>query len=214
MPRSQLAINCPQELLERLRGAAQQQRTTVTALVLGWLEAGLDGCLDAPRPASSSDLDQRLEAVEQRLDAIDSQSLAQHSEQEEEIALLPPQGRGNKTDSNTTRFTDRGHKREENGPDNVSAVSRGAHGNSQSTTEKRIGYRCNVSTSGLDNIKTSEVLTTAELAESLGKSRTALNERLRRAGGGVIGLELEGWKIVGKAKPAQGGPPQWQWQAI
>jgi len=65
-----------------------------------------------------------------------------------------------------------------------------------------------------DGGTSAKVLTTAELAESLGKSRTALNERVRRAGGGAIGLELEGWKIVGKTKPAQGGPPQWQWQAI
>jgi hypothetical protein len=71
MPRSQLAINCPQGLLERLRGEAQQQRTTVTALVLAWLEAGLDGRLDAPRTASSSELEQRLDIVEQRVGALE-----------------------------------------------------------------------------------------------------------------------------------------------
>ena len=67
MPRSQLAINCPAPLLERLRAEAQRQQTSATSLVLGWLEAGLDGHLEAPR----SHLEQRLEAVEQRLDALE-----------------------------------------------------------------------------------------------------------------------------------------------
>jgi len=82
MPRPQLAINCPAPLLERLKAAAAAQGTTVTSLVLAWVEAGLDAALDAPRsglgqrldlsrPASRSDLDQRLDAVERRLDALE-----------------------------------------------------------------------------------------------------------------------------------------------
>jgi uncharacterized protein YceH (UPF0502 family) len=79
--RSQLAINCPAPLLERLRREAQRQQTTATALVLAWLEAGLDGHLEAPRAAPSPDLEQRLAAVEQRLAAIAAQQaepLAMH----------------------------------------------------------------------------------------------------------------------------------------
>jgi hypothetical protein len=38
--------------------------------VLAWLEAGLDGHLEAPRAAPSPDLEQRLATVEARLDAI------------------------------------------------------------------------------------------------------------------------------------------------
>ena len=82
MPRTQLAINCPAPLLERLRAAAAAQGTTVTSLVLAWVEAGLDAGLDAPRsgldqrldpsrPAPRPDLDQRLDAVERRLDALE-----------------------------------------------------------------------------------------------------------------------------------------------
>ena len=79
MPRTQLAINCPAPLLERLRAAAAAQGTTVTSLVLAWVEAGLDAGLDAPRsgldpsrPAPRPDLDQRLDAVERRLDALEA----------------------------------------------------------------------------------------------------------------------------------------------
>jgi len=68
VPRPQLAINCPAPLLERLRAAATERGTTVTTLVLAWVEAGLDAGLDAPR----SGLDQRLDAVERRLDALDA----------------------------------------------------------------------------------------------------------------------------------------------
>ena len=82
MPRTQLAINCPAPLLERLKAAATAQGTTVTSLVLAWVEAGLDADLDAPRsgldqrldpsrPAPRPDLDQRLDAVERRLDALE-----------------------------------------------------------------------------------------------------------------------------------------------
>jgi len=82
VPRTQLAINCPAPLLERLKAAATAQGTTVTALVLAWVEAGLDADLDAPRsgldqrldpsrPAPRPDLDQRLDAVERRLDALE-----------------------------------------------------------------------------------------------------------------------------------------------
>ena len=71
MPRSQLAINCPAPLLERLKAAAAERGATVTTLVLAWVEAGLDAGLDASRPVPRSDLDQRLHAVERRLDALE-----------------------------------------------------------------------------------------------------------------------------------------------
>ena len=66
MGRSQLAINIPAPLLERLRAAAAERGVTYSSLVLHWIEAGLDAGLDAPK----SDLDTRLDALEQRLDAL------------------------------------------------------------------------------------------------------------------------------------------------
>ena len=62
MGRTQLAINIPAPLLERLRAAAAERGVTYSSLVLQWIEAGLG----APR----SDLDTRLDALEQRLDAL------------------------------------------------------------------------------------------------------------------------------------------------
>lgn len=70
MRRSQLAINCPAPLLERLRATAQQQETTATALVLQWIGAGLDGDLGRSSPPPSSDLEARLDALERRLDGL------------------------------------------------------------------------------------------------------------------------------------------------
>lgn len=70
MGRSQLAINCPLPLLERLRAAAKQQETTATALVLEWIEAGLGGALSSSKSSSRSDLENRLDALERRLDAL------------------------------------------------------------------------------------------------------------------------------------------------
>lgn len=82
VPRSQLAINCPAPLLERLRAAAVERGATISSLVLAWVEAGLDAGLDPSRPdldqrldlsrpVPRSDLDQRLDAVERRLDALE-----------------------------------------------------------------------------------------------------------------------------------------------
>ena len=51
--------------------------------MLAWLEAGLDGHLEAPRPAPSSELEQRLAAVEARLDAIAAHPLAQYGRADE-----------------------------------------------------------------------------------------------------------------------------------
>ena len=70
MRRSQLAINCPAPLLQRLRAEAQRQEVTATALVLQWIEAGLDGDLSRSSPPSRPDLEARLDALEQRLDVL------------------------------------------------------------------------------------------------------------------------------------------------
>jgi hypothetical protein len=60
--RTQLAINIPAPLLERLRAAAAERGVTYSSLVLQWIEAGLGADLDASR----SDLAARLDAVERR----------------------------------------------------------------------------------------------------------------------------------------------------
>jgi hypothetical protein len=70
--RTQLAINIPAPLLERLRAAAAERGVTYSSLVLQWIEAGLGADLDA----SSSDLAARLAAIEQRLVALEQGRLA------------------------------------------------------------------------------------------------------------------------------------------
>jgi hypothetical protein len=70
VPRPQLSINCPAPLLERLKAAAADRGMTLTGLVLAWLEAGLDGDLEATRPPSRGDLEARLEALEAAVAAL------------------------------------------------------------------------------------------------------------------------------------------------
>ena len=96
MPRPQLAINCPAPLLERLRAAAAERGTTVTTLVLAWVEAGLDAPrsgldqrLDPSRPAPRPDLDQRLDAVERRLDALEAPAPARPASPRQGTAAPP-----------------------------------------------------------------------------------------------------------------------------
>ena len=57
--------------MERLRAAAAERGATISSLVLAWVEAGLDAGLDASRSVPRSGLDQRLDAVERRLDALE-----------------------------------------------------------------------------------------------------------------------------------------------
>ena len=64
-------MNCPAPLLERLKAAAAERGATISSLVLAWVEAGLDAGLDASRSVPRSDLDQRLDALERRLDALE-----------------------------------------------------------------------------------------------------------------------------------------------
>ena len=75
MLRSQLAINCPVEVLQQLREEATKRDTTITNLVVTWIKAGLAGQLDTssqPDPAPRPDLDNRLAGIEDRLDALEA----------------------------------------------------------------------------------------------------------------------------------------------
>lgn len=81
MPRTQLAIRIPVLLLERLRNEAEQRSTTVTSLVLAWVEAGLDGRMtgyglpadqriDNVATASGTALAERIDEMNRRLDEV------------------------------------------------------------------------------------------------------------------------------------------------
>lgn len=63
--RSQLAIQAPPELLERVRAAAAARGQTVTRLLIGWIEAGLAGELPGPGAAAGgAELLERVAALE------------------------------------------------------------------------------------------------------------------------------------------------------
>lgn len=81
MPRTQLAIRIPVLLLERLRNEAEQRSTTVTSLVLAWVEAGLDGRMTAYSSSSERRIDnvvtasgaalvERIDEMNRRLDEV------------------------------------------------------------------------------------------------------------------------------------------------
>ena len=59
-----------------------------------------------------------------------------------------------------------------------------------------------------------DAIETGELAQRLGLRRKTLNERIRRAGGIRVGLELQGWCCSGMARPALGGPPRALWVPV
>jgi hypothetical protein len=67
----------------------------------------------------------------------------------------------------------------------------------------------------LDNVQTSQGLTTAELAEQTGTNRAAWNNwaKPERIGQVRRHPQAGGWRLVGKAAPPNGGPERWLWQA-
>ena len=52
---------------------------------------------------------------------------------------------------------------------------------------------------------------TAALADLLGVRRGTLTNRVRRLGGPVPGLVMDGWRCVGLRAPERGGPPRALW---
>lgn len=61
--RSQLALQLPPELIARVRHAAAAEGRTITALVTGWIEAGLAGRLAPAAGAPAVDLSDLTERV-------------------------------------------------------------------------------------------------------------------------------------------------------
>ena len=55
-------------------------------------------------------------------------------------------------------------------------------------------------------------ISTAALADLHNIRRGTLNARIARAGGAVVGLEMQGWRCVAIEVPARGGPAQALWE--
>jgi hypothetical protein len=79
MARSQLGMNCPPELLKRLRSTAKERHVTVTALVLNWIRVGLDTS-DFIGKQSVADTESRFTKIERRLDQLSRQVAALQSQ--------------------------------------------------------------------------------------------------------------------------------------
>jgi hypothetical protein len=129
-------------------------------------------------------------------------------------SLLPSSAQVLTTGAPTSQSTDLRYYRNL-GPESPTSQStteenRVANGHSKKVADRHLKNGDNVTIRGTST----KVLTTAELADRLTVKRSALNERLRRAGGARLGFELDGWRCVGKAKPARGGPAQWQWAPV
>ena len=85
--RSQLAIQAPPELLERVRSAAAARGQTVTRLLIGWIEAGLSG--DLPAPGAGPDLAARVQALEAAVAQLQAQAAAPRSAERVEPLRVP-----------------------------------------------------------------------------------------------------------------------------
>lgn len=73
----QLAIELPPELLQRLKAHAAASDRPVSALVRRWIEAGLNGGLEAGAPApDASGLAERVQALEAAVAALQQQQAA------------------------------------------------------------------------------------------------------------------------------------------
>jgi hypothetical protein len=91
--RSQLAIQAPPELLERVRAAAAARGQTVTRLLIAWIEAGLAGELPAPGGAGLAERVAELEAATAELRAAVARLQAQPSRSPERVRpAVPPAG--------------------------------------------------------------------------------------------------------------------------
>ena len=168
---SQLAIELPPDLLQRLKAHATATDRSVSALVRRWIEAGLRGDLEvvAPMPVAVG-LADRVEALELAVLELQKQATALPSRKSSrQPSLSKPPESGPVPLADGLRITPTGD------------APAGA-------------------------------ITTAELAKALGMKRGSLNERIRRAGGARLGMELDGWCCVGNCTPLAGGPPRWLWE--
>lgn len=194
--RTQLAIQAPPELLERLRAAAAAQRRTVTALVIEWIEAGLSGALPAAGAAGGgADLLERVEALERTLEALAENDLRRAASPDrvnpaprsgEPVApLRVPLGPGQPEILGACHLHPPAEP-EPASPERVTAVPLPGDG-----------------------------IPTRELAERTGTNPGAWNNWAGRPGrvGQVRHHTTAGsWRLIGKAPAPQGGPPRWLWE--
>lgn len=180
-------LNCRVEVLlaKRLREAATARHTTTGALVAQAIEALLAGNSSSPAPPPSALA--ALEARVAKLEAITNRDIV--------IVKNMTGGLDNVQTKNNDESRDY----------NVTSTDLPYHdnlGKSQSTTQ------------GLDNVKSSKALTTAELAIQTSTNKAAWNTWASKATIGDIRHHPQAgsWRLLGKAAPASGGPERWTWE--
>jgi hypothetical protein len=215
--RSQLAIQAPPELLERLRAAAAAQRRTVTGLVIKWIEAGLSGALPAAGAApagpaaAGAELLERVAALEAGLSELQAHrapaspervTLAPRSGERVE-PLRVPLGRGQ------LEIIGANHLRppadpEPASPERVNPAARSG----DALPQRR-----------LTPSEAAGLLTTPQVGEALGlSSDSALTNWIAREaskrGGSAVGGIYRGHRLRGKGLLPGGQKPGWLWEPI
>lgn len=168
---SQLAIEVPAELLQRLKAHATATDRSVSALVRRWIEMGLSGDLQAVTATPAA------VGLADRVDALELAVV----ELQKQVSPSPP-------------------RKSSRQPVASEPLELGSVPLAEGSRITPLGDAL------------ASAITTAELAEALGMKRGSLNERIRRAGGARLGMELEGWCCVGSCTPGAGGPPRWLWE--
>jgi hypothetical protein len=195
MGRTQLAINIPAPLLERLRAAAAERGVTATSLVLGWIEAGLDAPrsdLAAGLDGSRSDLAARLAAVERRLDA------------------LPASPAGVPLGAGTLEII---------GANHLHPPAPAAASPERVIPPPRTGNPLPLPERRLTPAEAAGLLTTPEVGKALGlSSDSALTNWIAREaskrGGSAVGGIYRGHRLRGKGLLPGGQKPGWLWEPV
>lgn len=198
--RSQLAIQAPPELLERVRAAAAARGQTVTHLLVGWIEAGLSG---EPSGGDASGLAASLEALRGDVELGSVRLSRCMNGQAQLLQRLGALEQAAADGPDLAALTDRVARLE------AEQAHRRRPNSLQQVSPKPPLERAPIPQMG---DASDGAITTAELAERIGMKRGSLNERIRRAGGARLGLLMEGWRCVGQGPGHNGGPPRWLWE--
>jgi hypothetical protein len=213
MPRhragSQLAIQAPPELLERLRAAAAAQRRTVTALVIEAIEAALSGSPPAAAPVPAQLL-ARVAALEVAVAQLQQPASPERvnpapraGEPERVEPLRVPLGPGQLEIIGARHL--RPPEPEAASPERVEPIPR--TGDPVPLPERR-----------LTPTEATGLLTTPEVGQALGlSSDSALTNWIaREAGkhGSAVGGIYRGHRLRGKGLMPGGQKPGWLWEPV
>lgn len=186
--KEQLNVRLDAALARRLKQEAQEQGRTVGGIVAQALEAWLAKASNEIAGDSSSLDQQALAALEARVAKLEAanKGVIHTLKNNDEINLDNVRVKNN----------------DENQADNINLKA-----GSNST-------RFAIDQPAHDNIMDGQGLTTAELAKQTSTNKGAWNTWATKASPGDIRHHAQAgsWRLLGKAAPANGGPPRWMWE--